>query len=67
MFALARRDGDGVGANVRPRQSQQVAEPKAGMRGQVNRVCDIRRARLLQQRYIGFGPDDLFDLCCKSA
>src|SRR5580698_5767756 len=59
VLALASRNHDCVGTDMRPRQAQQIAEPQAGMRCKVYGVSDLRVASLLDAGDVGFGPDDL--------
>jgi hypothetical protein len=46
--ALAGRDHDGVVADVRPRQAQQVADPQPGMRAEIDRMRNVGAASRLR-------------------
>jgi hypothetical protein len=57
--ALAGGEHDGFFANMGPGQANQVAEPQAGIGGQIDSVADFGGAGDLDVVDIGLGPDDL--------
>ena len=58
VSALAGGHDDGVVADVRPGYAQQVAQPQARMRGEINGMGDLRRTRRLELGNVGVRPDD---------
>jgi hypothetical protein len=57
--ALAGGHDDGVIADVRPREPQQVAETQAGIGGEIDCIGHFNRAGLFQANDVCVSPDDI--------